>query len=234
MEESLDKTPTVRELSEEDLPRERALKYGVQTLTDAELLAIILKTGVKGLTVIDLAKKMLYDSGNKLSKLASQPVSFFTKRYKGIGETKAITLLAALQLAVRVKNETPEKRVQIRSALDVYTLMEGKLKSIPHEEFWILLLDQANKVKDTVLISRGGLAATVVDLRIVLNKAVEACVPAIILVHNHPSGNCRPSPQDDNLTKRIKDGAALLDIRVLDHVIVAGHLYYSYNDEGRF
>lgn len=223
----------VHELDLSDRPREKALANGVATLSNAELLAIILGSGTEGLSVIDLAKSMLASNNNSLTRLARAGVPELVSRYKGIGPAKAVTLLAALQLGLRCSNETPEPELQIRSSADVHRYMQSQVGLIEHEEFWILLTSQSNRVKHRIMISRGGLTSTVVDVRMIMRHALMNACTGIILIHNHPSGNTMPSSQDDNLTRKIVEAAKTLDLRVLDHVIIAGRDYYSYADNGR-
>lgn len=235
MTDTLDSIRPLRiaDLDAQERPREKAMRLGVGALTDAELLAIVLGSGAEGMSVVDLARHMLASADNSINKLAAMSIDQLTKRFKGIGPAKAITLMSALQLGMRCKTEVYKEDPRIVSSADVYNLMCDSLRHIPHEEFWVLMLSQANRVKERRLISRGGLTATVVDIRVLMREVIAVGSPAIILVHNHPSGNPNPSVQDDTLTRRIKDAAATLDVRVLDHIIVAGSSFYSYLDQGR-
>lgn len=223
----------VADIAEQERPRERAMRQGVNMLTDAELLAIVLGSGTEGLSVIDLAKAMLASCGNSLNRLAQLSPREMSRKFKGVGPAKAITLLSAFQLGMRCSAETPADDPQIKSSRDVYDLMASTLRHIDHEEFWVLMLSQANRVKERHLVSRGGMAATVVDVRLVMREAIQAGAAGIIAVHNHPSGNRQPSGQDDQLTRRIADAAKTLDIRMLDHIIIAGSGFFSYRDDGR-
>lgn len=223
----------VSDLDMNDRPREKALASGVNTLSDTELLAIVLGSGSEGLSVIDLSRHILASCDNSLSRLSRMSVSELTRNFRGIGPAKAVSLLSAINLGMRCATENSDPLPQIRSAADVFTLMRPGVSMIDHEEFWVLLLSQSNRVKHKIMISRGGLTSTVVDARMILRHAIVNSCPGIILVHNHPSENPMPSGQDDNLTKRISEGARLLDLRVLDHVIIAGGKYYSYADSGR-
>ncbi|MCH5346977.1 MAG: DNA repair protein RadC [Muribaculaceae bacterium] len=223
----------VSELDLSDRPREKALASGITSLTNAELVAIILGSGTPGQSVIDLAKAMLAAEGNKLTRLARASVDELVKRHKGVGPAKAINLLAALQLGLRCCNETAEPEPQFKSSIDIFRFMQSRVGMISHEEFWILLTGNSNRIRKAILISRGGITATVVDIRMIMRHAlINSCV-GMVLVHNHPSGNLRPSREDDNLTKRVVDAAKLFDIRVLDHLIISGNEYYSYSDVGR-
>lgn len=223
----------VADLSPDDKPREKAMRHGIKALSNAELLAIILGSGIPGLSVVDLSKQMLRDCDNKLSILSSMSIAEIVRKYKGIGPAKAVSLAAAIELGIRCRDEEIGTEPLIRSSDDVFRIMRPIVSSLPHEEFWLLILSRANRVKHRCRISSGGTAATVVDIKMIMKTAVDHLASAIILVHNHPSGNDRPSHEDDELTRRIREAGKLLDIRVLDHVIVARDRYYSYGDDGR-
>lgn len=224
----------VHDLGDDDKPREKALSHGVRSLSDAELIAIIFGGGLPGLSVIDMAKKILYDCDNRIDNLARLSINELMSKYRGVGQAKAVSLAAAFELGRRNKEQAEaNENPMIRSSQDVVNLMQPKLAHLEYEEFWVLMLNRGNKVTYKRCISQGGLAATVVDVKLLLKRAIDCLASGIILVHNHPSGNNRPSGEDDNLTSKIKKGAEYLDIRVLDHVIIAGHKFYSYNDEGR-
>lgn len=224
----------IREMDNDERPREKAIKHGVKSLTDIELMAIIFSTGLKGKSVIELSRDILNDNASHLSKVARLSVKDMLNRYKGIGPAKALTLLAALELgsrsvsdAARIDNPT------INSADKAYKIMKHHFERLDHEEFWVLLLSQSGKVLKEVKVGQGGLTSTVADVKIILKAAIEELASAMILFHNHPSGNLMPSSQDDALTRKIADAAKLIDLRVNDHIIVTDCAYYSYNDEGR-
>ena len=164
-----------------------------------------------------------------------KPIRDIIKKNPGIGPAKAISLAAAIELGMRCRDEIPQEKPRITGSSSVYELMRGSMQMLNHEEFWIMLLSRSHQVLDSVCISKGGSAATVVDPKILYRKVLEFgdIVSAIVLLHNHPSGNMRPSPEDDRLTRQLKDGGALLDIRVLDHVIITPSGYFSYADEGK-
>lgn len=223
----------VCDLHEEDKPREKAMQHGIQSLTTAELIAIILGSGMVGKSVITLARDIMHDHSNNLFTVSQMSIDEMCRRYKGIGPAKAIGLKAAFELGTRAIEDAANLPAQITGGNDVYSIMRQKLQSINYEEFWVLHLSRSNRVIARECISRGGTAATVVDTKLILKSALNKLSSAIILVHNHPSGNLRPSPQDDQLTRHIKDGAQLLDMRVLDHIIITQAGYYSYADEGR-
>lgn len=226
-------TLRVHDLDIGDRPREKAMRMGVASLTDTELLAIVLGSGTRGMSVIDLAKFMLARCDNSLNRLASLSVRDLCARFKGVGPAKAISLLSALQLGMRCNSESTLRNPVIASAADVASLLGPALRNLDHEEFHVLMLSQANRVKDIYIASRGGIASTVVDVRLIMKQALLTGAVAIICVHNHPSENNKPSGPDDSLTRRIADAAATLDIRMLDHVIIAGPSFYSYRDNGR-
>lgn len=237
---SADKAPgaksgmLIRDMVADERPREKAMRLGIKALSNTELMAIIFATGVAGKSVIELSNEILASAGGHLSKVARLSVAEFRRQFKGIGTAKAIALLAALELGARSAADAQTvDDPAIRSARDVYNLMRHHLERLPHEEFWVIYLSQAGRVIREVNISRGGLASTVVDPKIIMRGALESYAAALILVHNHPSGSLKPSLQDDNLTKKIVDAAALFDIRVNDHLIVTDAGYYSYCDEGR-
>lgn len=215
-------------------PREKALTYGFKVLTDAELMAIIFATGIKGKNVLELCGDILADNGHHISKVAAMDVRTITTRYKGIGPAKALTLLAALELGSRAAADalTVERR-QMLCSRDAFEYMKQYLLGLDHEEFWILLLRNNLLPIRAVRIGQGGITGAAVDVKMILREALLANAPAIMLFHNHPSGNLEPSTQDDILTHKIVDAAKTLDIRVPDHIILGSHSYYSYNDHGK-
>lgn len=223
---------SIKDWAEEDRPREKMMQKGAGALTDAELMAILIGSGNRKETAVELSRRILQSTDNNLNQLGKYHLADLT-RFSGIGEAKAITILAALELGRRRKLAEAVQRDQIEGSHSVYAIFHPILADIPHEEFWVLLLNQSNRVITRVKISQGGVAATVVDVKLILKSALMELAPAIILCHNHPSGNKLPSPQDDSLTEKIKRAAKEMDIRVLDHVIVCDGQYYSYADEGR-
>lgn len=222
----------VADLDVEDKPREKAMKYGLSTLSKAELMAIILGSGMVGKSVIALSREILRDNDNSLYKVSRMSIDELANRYDGIGPAKAIGLLAAFELGTRCVEDSHITPQQVTSGNDVYSMMRQKLERCNVEEFWVIHLSRANRVIACECISRGGTAATVVDVKLILKSAINKLSSAIILVHNHPSGNLLPSAQDDQLTQRIKNGASSVDVRVIDHVIISCSGYYSYNDNG--
>ena len=224
----------IHDLGDDEKPREKALSQGIRALSDAELVGLIFGGGLPGMSVVDLARAILRDCDNRVDNLARLTMDELMAKYKGVGPAKAVCLAAAFELGRRNREQLAENRdVTIRSSEDVATMMSPLIESLEYEEFWVLMLSRNNKVKYRRCISQGGTAGTVVDVKLLLKRAVDCLASGIILVHNHPSGNPNPSVEDDRLTRKIKEGAAYLDIRVLDHVIIAHRKYYSYMDEGK-
>lgn len=223
---------SIKQWAIEDRPREKMMQKGISSLSDAELMAILIGSGNRKESAVELSRRILQSADNNLHQLGKYSMNHLTK-FEGIGEAKAITILAALELGRRRKESDLLKRDLVDSSRSVFEIFHPALADIPHEEFWVLLLNQSNKVINKVKISQGGVAATVVDTKLILNAAISALAPNIILCHNHPSGNRLPSTQDDQLTEKIKKAALTMDIRVLDHVIVCDDSYYSYADEAR-
>lgn len=224
------------DLPEAEKPREKAVKNGIASLTDIELLAIIFSTGLKGKSVLDLSKEIICDVNGRLDYLARLSAKDLTNRYLGVGPAKALSLSASIEFGRRCQRAIDQNNsndVAITSSASVYRLLKTELENLPQEEFWVLHLNNANKVIARDCISRGGISQTVVDIRLVMKKALENLASGLIFVHNHPSGNLRPSINDDSLTKRLKDAAKLFDIKVLDHLIIGPGGFFSYNDEGK-
>ncbi len=224
----------IHDLNDDEKPREKALSSGIRSLSDAELVGLIFGGGLPGLSVVDLARSILRDCDNRIDNLARLGMDEMMSKYKGVGPAKAVCLAAAFELGRRNREQMAENRDSlIRSSRDVVEMMSPKIEGLDYEEFWVLMLSRSNRVKCRRCLSQGGTAGTVVDVKLLMKRAVDCLASGIILVHNHPSGNPMPSPEDDRLTRKIKEGAALLDIKVLDHVIIARDRSYSYMDEGR-
>jgi DNA repair protein RadC len=221
----------ITDWAEEDRPREKLLLKGKEALSDAELIAILLGSGTVSLSAVDLAKQILQAANNNLNDLAKLSLKDLQK-FKGIGEAKAISIVSALELGRRRKASEPLKRPKITSSQDVYELMKPHLWDLPYEEFWILLLNQANIVLKKTKISVGGVAGTVADPKLILKAALEELASGIVLVHNHPSGNLQPSQADINLTHKIKEGAKWMDIKLIDHLIFTDQNCYSFLESG--
>ncbi len=231
MEETFIKHIPIKFLAEDDRPREKLLSIGRQNLSDAELLAIQIGFGTREETAIQLAQRVLNYYSNDLNQLAKSSVAEL-KKFKGIGEAKAINIASAFELGRRRNELERADKPKITSSLDAFKLLNKKLSDLPHEEFWILLLNRANSVVKMECISQGGISGTVVDVRLILKPAIESLASGIILCHNHPSGQLKPSEQDVSLTKKIKESTRMMDINLLDHLIIGDQKYLSFADEG--
>lgn len=222
----------IKDLAEEDRPREKMLLKGVGSLSDAELLGILIASGNKDETAVELAQRILHSVSNNLNTLGKLTIKDLIKNFKGIGEAKAITIIAALELGRRRKLSEAEVQPQITSSENVFQILHPVLADLKHEEVWALLLNRANKVMKKMQVSKGGMTGTVVDIRMIMKEAIDSLASAIILCHNHPSGNVNPSGDDNNITRKLKEAGQILDIKLLDHVIICDHSYYSYADKG--
>jgi DNA repair protein RadC len=222
----------IKDWAVEDRPREKLLKKGLSSLSDAELIALLIGSGTRNESAVELAKKVLKNANNNLNELGKLEIKDLQKN-KGIGEAKAIIITAALELGRRRKHADIIDKQKISSSNDVFELFQPLLGDLPHEEFWILLLNRSNKIIDRFKISQGGVSGTVIDVRLILKLAIEKLASSIILCHNHPSGNKMPSDADDSITQKLIDGGKLLDIKVLDHIIIADTQFFSYADEGK-
>ena len=223
---------SINQWAEEDRPREKMMLQGASALTNAELLAILIGSGNAEDSAVELMRKVLSDYRNNLNELGKASIDELC-RYKGIGPAKAITILAASELGKRRKEEAVEERRIIAMSKDVYEYLHPLMCDLPTEECWVLLLNQASKLIDKVRISTGGLNATAVDVRCILREALLKRATAFALCHNHPSGNIRPSREDDLLTREVNRAAECMNIRFVDHVILTDGAFYSYADEGR-
>ncbi len=224
--------PSIKNWAVDDRPREKLLLKGYQVLSNAELLAILINNGVKEKSAVDVAKALLAQVDNDLQKLGKLSVKELIKlKVKGIGEAKAITIVAALELGLR--RDVAEKKLEVViHSKDAAEYLRAQYKYMQHEIFAVLYLNRANKIKHSEIISEGGITGTVADPRIILKKALENDAVNIILCHNHPSGSLKPSRADEELTKKINEAASYFDIKVLDHIIVSEEGYYSFADEG--
>ncbi len=218
--------------AKEDRPREKLINKGISALSEAELLAILIGSGSQRASAVDLARKILLDANNNLHELGKITIESLQKRYHGIGQAKAITIVAALELGRRRQQINPLIRQQITASSDVFNIMQPLIGDLAHEEFWVLVLNQANKVISRFRLSKGGIAGTVIDIRLIMEKALYEHATALILCHNHPSGNKNPSNADIAITKKLTEAGKILDIRVLDHIIVAENNYFSFADDG--
>ncbi|MDR2804048.1 MAG: DNA repair protein RadC [Dysgonamonadaceae bacterium] len=223
---------SVKDWSPEDQPREKLLHKGVYALSDTELLAIILGSGSREESVVDLSQRILQSVNNNINQLGKLSVKQLMQ-FKGIGEVKAISIVATLELGKRRKAEEVRRSERILSSMDVYEYFSPLLCDLYYEEFWVLFLNRASKVIDKMKISQGGIAATIVDAKIIYRAALMHLATSIILCHNHPSGQASPSSEDDAVTVQLQRGLKFLDMDLKDHVIVCDGKFYSYADEGR-
>ncbi|MEB2777766.1 DNA repair protein RadC [Algoriphagus sp. D3-2-R+10] len=221
----------ISQLAEEDRPREKLLLKGRSALTDAELIAILIGSGTPSVSAVDLSKHILADVNYDLRALAKLSIQDL-KKFKGIGEAKAISIIAAMELGRRRKDSEPVTKPRITSSQDIYNLMRPELLDEQIEYFYLILLNRGNQVMKKHLISQGGTAGTIVDMKVVFKIALEHLAQSIILVHNHPSGNTSPSDQDKRLTQRLVKIGRELDLPVLDHVIFTDVGYFSFADDG--
>lgn len=226
------KNLSIKHWAEEDRPREKMLKKGVRSLSNAELLAILIASGTREDSALGLARILLQRYSNDLYELGKLDPNELARQVKGIGKAKAVTISAALELGRRRREASIKQLQSLRCSKDVAEEFYPILSEISHEEFWIVLLNKANKEIRRIRISSGGISSTVVDSRIVLKHAIENLASNIILVHNHPSGNLNPSNGDIDITKKIISGSKPLDILVLDHIIIGQNSYLSFSDEG--
>lgn len=217
--------------SKDDRPREKLLAKGAENLTDSELLAILIHHGTRQKTAVDLGREVLNLGRNNLNELGKLTVAQL-QSVKGIGEAKAITIAAALELGRRRQGGSSLERSIVTTSKDVADYLQSRLMDYRHEVFGVLFLNRANKVNHFEIVSVGGITATIADPRVILKKALESDAVNLILCHNHPSGSLRPSRADEALTSKIKEAAGYFDIRVVDHIIVSEEGYYSFADEG--
>jgi len=222
----------ITDWAEDDRPREKLMLKGKSALSDAELIAILIGSGSRNESAVDLSKRILVSAGG-INSLAKLSVSQLTK-FKGIGEAKAITIIAALELGRRRKAEDAPELKKITSSKAVFEIMQPEIGELPHEEFWVLFLNNSNAVISKSQLSKGGITGTSVDIRLIFKLALENSATGLILCHNHPSGNLKPSDADKKITRKICDAGDNLDVKVLDHLIITESKYYSFVDEGIF
>jgi DNA repair protein RadC len=223
----------IKTWAEDDRPREKLLLKGKSSLSDSELLAILIGSGSKNESAVQLCQRILQSSQNNLNELAKLNVTNLCN-FKGIGEAKAIAIIAALELGKRRKLEEEKLSEKITCSKDIYAYMQPIVGDLPHEEFWVLYVNNANKVIGKSQLSKGGITGTVVDYRMVFKTALENLATAIVLIHNHPSGLSKPSSSDKKLTNEILEAGKLLKINLIDHVIITNFDYYSFRDDGIF
>jgi len=221
----------IRNWSEDDRPREKLMLKGKSNLTDAELTAILIGSGSRNETAVDLSKRILSSASNNLNALGKLSIQQLMT-FKGIGEAKAITIVAALELGRRRKLEESVELLKISSSKSVFEIMQPLIGELPHEEFWIIYLNNSNKVISKAQLSKGGITGTIVDVRLVFKTAFEMGATGVILCHNHPSGTLIASEADKQITRKLKLAGESLDIKILDHVIVTETSYFSFADDG--
>ena len=221
----------IKEWKEDERPREKLFLKGQLALSDAELLAILIGSGSQNKTAVDISRTILFSTGHNVNVLSKISVHSLMK-FKGIGKAKALLIIAALELGRRSQNSLVPEKMKLNSSRSVFQLMRPLIGNLDHEEFWILMMNNANKLKQKWRLSKGGITATLVDVRLIYKKALEIGATGIILCHNHPSGNLRPSQSDIILTKKVIKGGRLLDIQIIDHIIVTDQSYYSFADDG--
>lgn len=231
MESEKSSSFTIKHWAEGDRPREKLLQKGREFLSDAELLAILIGSGNRNESAVEVSKKVLSKAGDNLNELGKFSVKQLME-VKSIGEARALTIVAAMELGRRRRSSEALEKKKITSSSSVFELMQPKIGELPHEEFWILYLNNSNKVIQELPLSKGGITGTLVDIRIAYKQALQLGATATILVHNHPSGNLNPSAADKQLTNKFKTAGESLDIKVLDHVIVTEKSYFSFADEG--
>jgi DNA repair protein RadC len=225
------KNLTIKDWALEDRPREKMIKRGINSLSDAELLAILIKSGTKNENAVAIAQRILLAANSNLNELGKYTLADFTST-KGIGEAKGITIMAALELGRRRKQTEALNRPKIESSNDIIEIFQPLLADLPHEEFWVLFLNRANKVIDQTRITQGGVTGTIFDIKMIMKSAIEKLASSIIICHNHPSGNPKPSEQDIKITQKLKEASQLFEITLLDHIIITDAECYSFADNG--
>ena len=222
---------SIKNWSDDDKPREKLVQKGTSVLSDAELIAILIRIGSKNESAVELSKRILSSTNNNLNELGKLSITQLMQ-FKGIGEAKAVSIAAALEIGRRRRGEAAQKITKISSTKNVFELLQPKMGELPHEEFWIVFLNNSNTVLHAGQISKGGITGTLVDVRLVLKQSLELGAVGLILAHNHPSGTLRPSEADKQITRKLKVAAEALDIKVLDHIIITQKEYFSFADEG--
>lgn len=217
--------------SDDDKPREKLVQKGRSVLSNAELIAILIGSGSRDESAVELSKRILATSNQSLNELGKLSIKQLMQ-FKGIGEAKAVTIAAALEIGRRRRGEDAQKIIKITSSKSVFELLHSRMGDLEHEEFWIVYLNNANKVLHTAQLSKGGITGTLVDVRLVMRQALELGAVALILAHNHPSGTLKPSSADKQITQKLKLAAEALDLKVLDHLIITQKEYFSFADEG--
>src|SRR5690554_5975713 len=221
----------IKDWAVEDRPREKLLSGGARSLSDAELLAILISSGNLNETAVELSRRILGSVNNNLNELARRGIDYL-KSFKGIGEAKAVAIIAALELAKRRKEAEVFVNRKITCSRDAADYFMPLLGDLPHEEFWVMLLDRGNKIIDHLMVSQGGISGTLIDVRLILKSTLEKFAVSLILCHNHPSGTMEASDADVKITRKIKQAAEMMDVMVLDHIIIGQSRYLSFADDG--
>ena len=229
--EAYENNLSIKAWAEEDRPREKLGAQGRRSLSDAELIAILIGSGSRNESAVELSKRILHHYDNDLNKLGKASIAELSK-FKGIGEAKAISIIAALELGRRRGDAETKIPETIQGSKSAYQVLRRHLVDLPHEEFWLLLLSRSCKLIAKELISKGGLSGTIADPKIIFHIALQHQASSVILAHNHPSNNLKPSQEDINLTKKLYNAGKILDINVVDHLIISDDGYYSFSDEG--
>lgn len=224
---------SIKEMATDDRPREKMLLKGAQALSNAELIGILIGSGNSKETAVELSQRILTDNHNNLAELSAKEIGQLTE-YNGIGEAKAITIAAAMEIGRRRSLEKALEKPTIANSKDAYEILKELIEDLPHEEVWVLYLNRANKVIAKKKVSAGGIALSVIDVKIIMREALNLLSSAIILGHNHPSGEVSPSQADSDSTEKVKKACSFFDIRFLDHIIVGKNTYYSFSDKGSF
>lgn len=222
---------SIKNWSDDDKPREKLVQKGKSVLSDAELIAILIGSGSRNESAVQLSKRILASVHNNLNELGTLSINQLMQ-FKGIGEAKAVTIVAALEMGRRRRGEDAQKITKINSSKSVFELLQPIMGELQHEEFWIVFLNNSNKVLHKAQLSKGGITGTLVDVRLVMKQALELGAVGLILAHNHPSGTLKPSAADKQITQKLKQSAEVLDIKVLDHLIITQKEYYSFADNG--
>ncbi len=221
---------SIKHWSDDDKPREKMVQKGKSILSDAELIAILIGSGSRNESAVELSKRILASVNNNLNELGKLSIKQLMQ-FKGIGEAKAVTIAAALEIGRRRRGEEAQKIIKISSSKDVFELLQPTMGELPHEEFWIVYLNNSNKVMHVAQLSKGSITGTLVDVRLVMKQALELGAVALVLAHNHPSGTLVPSKADKQITEKLKNASISLDIKVLDHLIITQNDYFSFADE---
>lgn len=229
----MDNNLSMKQWAKDERPREKLLQQGVSALSLNELIAILLRSGNAGESALELARRIMADNNNDLNLLARKDTKELTNRYKGIGLAKAAAIVAAMEIGRRRKPDARMPHTRINCSRDAYLYISPFIQDLEHEEFWVIYLSHSNFIKGCRRLSSGGMSSTIIDVRLLFSSVLDMKATSILIAHNHPSGSLSPSADDEMITRKIYEGGELLDIKLLDHIIIGGHSYYSFMDEGR-